>query len=147
MKNLLKQYSSLIKERNETRTRIERINRQLAKLNAEGNVKDSVKGGLGNLQTFHIEGFPVAKEDRLKYQLSRQKQILEMREADIADLTNELELWLNGIDDSRMRRLITKRLIEDKTWAEVACEMGDKYTEDSCKKQYERYLRELDDEE
>ena len=147
MKSILKQYSNLIKERDEIQTRIDRINRQLARLNAEGNVRDSVKGGLGNLQTYHIEGFPVAKEDRLKYQLSRQKQILEMRESDISESTNELELWLNSIDDSRMRRLITKRLIENKTWAEVAYEMGDKYTEDSCKKQYERYLRELDDEE
>ena len=145
VKNVIHQYSHLIKERDETRRRINRINEELIRINEEGNVKDSVKGGYGNTQTFYIEGFPVAREDQLKYQLAKQKQILELRECEINDITNELEEQLNGIDDSMMRRLITKRLIEEKPWNVVAGEMGPRYTEEGCRKLLERYLKKIEE--
>lgn len=147
MKHILKQYRDLIEEREEIQNRISRINRALDRLNREGIVKDAVKGGLGNMQTYHIEGFPTSKEDELKHNLNKQRSILAVRESDISDLTNEVEQWLNGLDDSRIRRLITKRLIEGKPWNTVAAEMGDKYTEDSCRMLFNRFVKEVDKEE
>ncbi len=146
-RSILEQYSDLLKERDETRTRIRMIENKLDRINREGNVRDAVKGGLGNEQTFYIEGFPVADEDELKYQLNKQKRILSERESNIRDKLEAVEAWLNDLDDSRMRRLITKRYIENKTWYQVAIEMGKNYTEFSCRKQVERFIAQIHDSE
>lgn len=143
MKHLLEQYIDLVQEQEETQQRIASLNKRLEMINKGGNVKDAVKGGNGGLQTFHIEGFPVADEDEAKYLLSKHIRILEQREHDISEMVVEVEKYLNTLDDSRMRRMITKRYIERKKWWQVANEMGKTYTEDSCKKQMERFLEKL----
>lgn len=143
MKHLLEQYIDLVQEQEETQQRIAHLNKRLEMINKGGNVKDAVKGGNGGLQTFHIEGFPVADEDEAKYLLSKHIRILEQREHDISEMVVEVEKYLNTLDDSRMRRMITKRYIERKKWWQVANEMGKTYTEDSCKKQMERFLEKL----
>ena len=143
MKHILIQYINLIQEQEETKSRIEIIERKLERINREGNVQDAVKGGNGGLQTFHIEGFPVAEEDEARYLLAKHKRILKEREADISDKLLEVEKMLNDLEDSRMRRIITKRYIEGKKWYKVADEMGAMYTEESCRKQVERFLDNL----
>lgn len=143
MKHILIQYINLIQEQEETKSRIEIIERKLERINREGNVQDAVKGGNGGWQTFHIEGFPVAEEDEARYLLAKHKRILKEREADISDKLLEVEKMLNGLEDSRMRRIITKRYIEGKKWYKVADEMGAMYTEESCRKQVERFLDNL----
>lgn len=143
MKHILLQYIDLIQEREEIQKRIDRLNKRLERINEEGNVKDAVKGGTGGLQTFHIEGFPVADEDEAKYLLNKNIRLLSQREHDIAEKVIKVEEYLNTINDSRMRRMITKRYIEGKRWWKVAEEMGSQYTEDSCKKQMERFLEKI----
>lgn len=143
MKHLLKQYIDLVQEQEETQQRIAQLNKRLEMINKGGNVKDAVKGGNGGWQTFHIEGFPVADEDEAKYLLSKHIRILEQREHEISEMVVEVDKYLNKLDDSRMRRMITKRYIERKKWWQVANEMGKTYTEDSCKKQMERFLEKL----
>lgn len=143
MKHILIQYIDLQEEKEEIQKRIDQLNMRLEYINEAGNVKDAVKGGAGGLQTFHIEGFPVADEDEAKYLLNKNIRLLRQREHDIAEKVIMVEEYLNSIDDSRMRRMITKRYIEGKRWNLVAKEMGRKYTEDSCKKQMERFLEKI----
>lgn len=143
MKHILIQYIDLQEEREEIQKRIKQLNKRLEYINEAGNVKDAVKGGAGGLQTFHIEGFPVADEDEAKYLLNKNIRLLKQREHDVAEKVIRVEEYLNTIDDSRMRRMITKRYIEGKCWNLVAKEMGRKYTEDSCKKQMERFLEKI----
>ena len=143
MKHLLLQYIDLVQEKEEIQHRIRKIEEKIERINQEGNVKDAVKGGAGGLQTYHIEGFPVADEQESLYLLSKNKRLLRQRESEIEEKVIKVEEYLNTLDDSRMRRLITKRYIEGKKWHQVAYEMGPKYTEDSCKKQMERFLRNL----
>jgi hypothetical protein len=133
----------LLQEKKEIQKRIERLNKRLDRINEEGNVKDAVKGGIGGLQTFHIEGFPVADEDEAKYLLNKNIRLLSQREHDIAEKVIKVEEYLNTMDDSRMRRMITKRYIEGKRWEQVAKEMGAQYTEYSCKKQMERFIEKI----
>ncbi len=143
MKHLLIQYVDLIKEKEEIQRKIDKLNAKLERINKEGNVKDAVKGGAGGWQTFHIEGFPVADEDEIKYLLNKNIRILRQREHDIAEKVVEVEKYLNTVDNSRMRRMITKKYIEGKTWYQVAIEMGKNYTADSCQKQTERFLKKI----
>lgn len=143
MKHILLQYIDLVQEREEIQKRINNLNRRLERINQEGNVKDAVKGGNGGWQTFHVEGFPVADEDETRYLLNKNIRLLRQREHEIGEKVIKVEKFLNTLDDSRMRRMITKRYIEGKRWYQVANEMGDKYTEDSCQKQMERFLKNL----
>ena len=141
MKNALEQYIDLVQEQEETEQRIQKLNERIKTINAEGNVGDVVKGGIGGWQTFHIEGFPVADEDEAKYLLNKQQRILEQRKHDIAEKVVEVERYINTLDDSRMRRLLTKRFIERKSWYQVSEEMGPKYTEDGCRMDVKRFLQ------
>lgn len=143
MKHLLLQYIDLMREKEEIQKRINNLNKKLKRINQEENVKDAVKGGYGGWQTFHIEGFPVAEEDETKYLLNKNIRLLRQREHDLMEKVVEVEEYLNTLDDSRMRRMITKRYIEGKKWYQVANEMGKRYTEDSCQKQMERFLKNL----
>lgn len=140
-KTVLEQYIELKNEINEINTRIQKLQTKLKKINAEGNVKDAVKGGSGGRQSYHIEGFPVAEEDEVKYLIKKNLRILEERKAKVAELIVDVESYINTIDDSRMRRMITHRYINNLPWWKVAQQMGKGYTEDSCKKQMERFLK------
>lgn len=143
MKHILNQYIDLIKEKDEIKKRIERLEFKIVKINEEGNVKDTVHGGAGGLQTFHIDGFPVADEEEASYLLRKHIRLLKQREQEISEKLIEVDEYLNTLNDSRMRRMITKRYIEGKRWHQVAREMGAQYSEDSCQKQMERFLKEI----
>lgn len=140
-KTVLVQYIDLKHEIVEIESRIQRLQNKLKRINDEGNVRYTVKGGDGGLQTFHIEGFPVAEEDETKFLLSKNIRILNERKAKAEELVVEVESYINQIDDSRMRRMITLRYIDGLSWWRVAEKMGKGYTEDSCKKQMERFIK------
>lgn len=140
-KTVLVQYIDLKHEIVEIESRIQRLQDKLKRINDEGNVRYAVKGGDGGLQTFHIEGFPVAEEDEAKFLLSKNIRILNERKAKAEELVVEVESYINQIDDSRMRRMITLRYIDGLSWWRVAEKMGKGYTEDSCKKQMERFVK------
>ena len=139
-KTALEQYISLKEEIKDIESRIQRLQRKLQRINEEGDVRYTVKGGDGGQQTFHIEGFPVAEEDEVKYLIRKNIRILEERKAKAAEQVVEVEKYINTIEDSRMRRMITLRYIDNLSWWKVANRMGKGYTEDSCKKQMERFL-------
>ncbi len=141
-KTALEQYLDLRQEIKEISDRIARLEQKLKRINEEGNVRYAVKGGDGGQQTFHIEGFPVAEEDETKYLLRKNIRLLEERKARAAEQVIEVEKYISSIDDSRMRRMVTLRYIDDLPWWKVANRMGKGYTEDSCRKQMERYLKE-----
>ena len=142
-KSVLEQYIDLKLEIEELEDKIAKLQERLERINQEGDVKDAVKGGGGGLQTFHINGFPVAEEDEVKYLLRKRIRILKERQDEARELVVSVEKYLNTLDDSRMRRMITYRYIDGYPWWKVAQYMGKMYTEDSCKKQMERFLKKL----
>lgn len=142
-KSVLEQYIDLKLEIEELEQKIVKLQERLERINKEGNVKDAVKGGDGGIQTFHIDGFPVAEEDEVKYLLRKRIRILKERQDEARELVVSVEKYLNTLDDSRMRRMITYRYIDGYPWWKVAERMGKQYTEDSCKKQMERFLKKI----
>lgn len=139
--NILMQFTDLKKEIDEIENRIERLQKKLRRIQTDGNIKDVVKGGDGGIQTFHINGYPVADEEETQYLISKNVRSLRERKLRVEELITCIEEYVNTLDDSRMRRMITMRYIEGKTWIQVAQRMGRQYTEDSCKKQMERFLK------
>lgn len=139
-KEILIQYSDLQEEVKEVRERIDKTEKQIAKLEAEGNVVDSVSGGNGGTQHFKIEGFPYPEYSRKKTLLYARKATLASLEMELMETLNKVEEFIASVDDSRMRRIITLRFIDNLSWNKVADRIGGNNTEDSVKKAFYRFM-------
>lgn len=139
-KEILIQYSDLQEEVKEVRERIERTERQIAKIEENGNVIDTVSGGSGGIQHFKIEGFPYPEYSRKKTLLYARKATLASLELELMEMLNQVEEFIASVDDSRMRRIITLRFIDNLSWNKVADRIGGNNTEDSVKKAFYRFM-------
>jgi len=153
-KEILIQYSDLQEEIKEVRKKIEKLEIRIPQIEKRINeiekgeiVKDKVSGGLGGMQHFEIEGVPVKeyqnrKTDLLskKLLLNNRKSTLELLEFDLLQKTNEVEEFIASVDDSRMRRIINLRFIENLSWNKVADCIGGGNTEGSIKMAFQRFM-------
>lgn len=138
-KEILIQYSDLQQECKEVREKIEKLERQIAKIEADGAVVDKVRGGLGGLQSFKIEGFPYPEYSRKKTLLYARKATLSELEMELLETLNEVEEFIASISDSHIRRIVNLRVIDGLSWNEVARRIGGN-TEDSVKKAFYRFM-------
>ena len=153
-KEILVQYSDLVEEVKEVRKKIDFLESRIPKIQERINeiesgelVKDKVRGGIGGLQSFTIEGTPVKEYEERKTELMSKKLILNKRKTNLEELefellqkTNEVEEFIASLDDSRMRRIINLRFIENMTWNEVADNIGGGNTEGSIKMAFQRFM-------
>lgn len=148
------QYVSMQEEIKETRVKIEKLNSDIRKIEAdlaniieEGTVKDKVKGGMGGIQSFNIEGFPCDEYDKKrskllekKILLNNRKSTLDILEFDLLRMTNEVEEYIVSIQDSHIRRIINFRIIDGLSWNQVADRMGGLNTDESVRKAFCRFI-------
>lgn len=139
-KEILIQYSDLQEEVKEVRERINKTEDQIAKIEKDGNVVDSVCGGNGGIQHFKIEGFPYPEYSRKKTLLYARKATLASLEMELMETLNQVEEFIASVEDSRMRRIITLRFIDNLSWNKVADRIGGNNTEDSVKKAFYRFM-------
>ena len=139
-KDILAQYCDLKEEVKDLRRRITNKQAELDKIEDEGTVTDSVKGGYGGIQHFKISGFPYPEYSRKKTALYLYKAQLENAELELLELTNEVEDYIQSLDDSRIRRIMRLRYIDNKTWIQVARAMKGKVTADSVRMEHNRFL-------
>ena len=138
-KEILVQYADLQQECKEVREKIEKLERQIAKIEEDGAVVDKVRGGDGGLQSFRIEGFPYPEYSRKKTLLYARKATLSELELEIIETLNEVESFISTVKDSHMRRIITLRVVDGLTWNQVASKIGGN-TEDSVRKAFDRFM-------
>ncbi|WMI80917.1 DUF1492 domain-containing protein [Anaerotignum sp. MB30-C6] len=141
-KELLDQYVDLQDEIKDLKRRINKIKAQIERLESEGTVLDSVRGSRkdGTIGSIRIEGFPLPHYDEKLSQLYRYKAQLEKAEQQAVKLVNEIEIYINSIEDCRMRRIVRYRFIDKLSWNQVADRMGGNNTEDSIRKAVTRFL-------
>ena len=139
-KEILTQYSDLQEEVKEVRERISQTEKQIVKIEEEGNVIDTVSGGSGGIQHFKIEGFPYPEYSRKKSLLYARKTILANLELELLETLNQVEEFIASVEDSRMRRIIKLRFIDNLSWNGVANHIGGGNTEDSVKKSFYRFM-------
>lgn len=151
-REIVNQYFDLIEERIEVKNKILQLQRQIKEIEKrifemrEGEiVKDKVKGGLGGIQTFTIEGFPTKEYEMKMKELQKKKNLLENRqkmaselEIKIAEQIIEVEKFIASIKDSHTRRIVELRVVNGLSWKEVAEEIGGGNTENGVKKIYSR---------
>ena len=139
-KEILIQYSDLQEEVKEVRERINKTEDQIAKIEKDGNVVDSVCGGNGGIQHFKIEGFPYPEYSRKKTLLYARQTTLTNLEIELMETINQVEEFISSVDDSMMRRIINLRFIEKMSWGKIANKIGGGNTEDSIKKAFYRFM-------
>lgn len=156
-KEILVQYADLQQECAETRDKITRLKEQIEKLEIRikeiedgETVKDKVKGGLGGIQNFNIEGIPIAEYERArtnllskKLMLNNRKSALEIQEFDLLQMTNEVEEFIRSLEDSRMRRIINLRFIEGLSWYKVSEKIDKNSTEDGVRMEFSRFMKNI----
>lgn len=141
-KEVLSQYSDLQEEVKEVRLKIERLEKDISKIEAGEMVIDSVSGGDGGKQHFKIDGIPFPEYSRKKTLLYARKATLQLLEDDLLEKTNEVEEFIASVDDSRIRRIINLRFLENQSWNKVADQIGGNNTEDSVRKAFDRFMKE-----
>lgn len=137
-KNILSQYIDACELIRETEEEIKKLNRK-KKTVIQTNVSGSNPEFPYNPQHFKIQGttFNYADDSQLRYQ----KKILEERKSQAEQLKTNVEEWLNTIPP-RMQRIIKYKVFEELTWQQVAGKMGRKTTEESIKKEFQRFFKE-----
>ena len=138
-KEILIQYSDLQQECKEVREKIEKLERQIAKIEEDGAVIDKVRGGEGGLRPFKIEGFPYPEYSRKKTLLYARKATLSELEMELLETLNDVETFITSIKDSHIRRIVNLRVVDGLSWNEVARRIGGN-TEDSVRKAFERFM-------
>lgn len=141
MKKKLAQYIDLQKEVTEINNRIAKVESEIAKIKEEGEVTDIVKGGMGGIQHFTIHGIPTFLFERKEEMLFKLVEKMEKAEKNKLKALAEIEDFVESIDDSHIRRIISFRYIDGLSWNDVAMHMGNGYTDDSVRKAMERYLK------
>ena len=121
---------------------IEKLEKYIEKIEQEGTVIDSVSGGNGGNQHFKIEGIPLPEYRHKKTLLYSRKTTLEILENELLEKTNEVEEFIANIKDSRIRRIINLRFLENQSWNKVADQIGGNNTEDSVRKAFDRFMKE-----
>lgn len=153
-KEVLVQYIDLQKEVKELRVKIERLenripklDKRIAEIEAGETVKDKVKGGLGGIQNFNIEGIPTKEYNDKRTELyikkrllAERKEMLSLLELDSMRQINQVEKFIKGIKDSHIRRIVSLRVVNGMSWNEVADSMGGGNTEGSVKMAFQRFL-------
>ena len=143
-KRALAQYAELVREREDIQRRLRRTEARLKKIEEGGClVADSVtcgKRGKKPLGTRVICGIPFPELKELKRRLAIQKAQLERAEAKVTEGVKAAEEFIQGVTDSRMRRLLRYRYLDGLGWTEVAIRMGGRHTADSSRMAVERFL-------
>lgn len=148
-KSVLIQYCDMQAEIKELRRLIKMTEERLEKIEKEGAVSDVVSGGMGGMQHFTVEGFPVPEHAKVKQLLISRRQRLRMKEEELLELTNQIEEYIESIKKSEIRIMFRMYYIEGLTWNQVAHQMNEMfsrtkriYTENSCRMKGNRFFEE-----
>ena len=139
-KQVLNQYTDLVAEVHDLEEKIAKIRKELDKIEQQGAVVDTVSGGYGGTQHFRIEGFPYPEYDKKRYLLKIREAQLVSYQIQQMELVNEIERFLQNVDDAAMRRIIDYRIVRQLSWNRVADLMGGDATEDSVRIAFSRFM-------
>lgn len=141
-KDILVQFADMQEEVKDIRKRAEGVRKQLERLETGGTVIDTVKGTRqdGTFGSIRIEGFPCVDHEKKLRNLQSYLRKLAEAEEKLLELTNAAEEYINGIEDSRMRRIVRYRFLDGLSWNEVAGRLGGNNTEGSVKMAFGRFF-------
>lgn len=148
-KSILVQYCEMKEEIKDLRRRISNLEKSISNLRI---VSDSVKGTRqdGTYGSIRITGYPTPEYYRKKEALDKQLALLTIKEAELLELMNQAEEYIEDIDKSEVRTMFRLYYIDGLTWVQVAHHMNRmfpkrriKYTDDNCWRRNQRYFEDI----
>lgn len=148
-KEILVQYYDMKEEIKDIRRRIEKIKKEMAGL---GIVSDSVKGTRqdGTYGSIKITGYPAPEYYRKKAAMEKNLMLLEVKEAELLELTSQAEEYIESIEKPELRIMFRLYYIDGLPWWKVAQQMNRmfprrrvRFTEDSCRMRNKRFFEEI----
>ena len=122
-KELMSQYKSIKSEIEKMKIDIKKTEDSIANLVREGVVEDKVYGGLGGIQGFKIEGFPLAIYEKRRNLLRKKVDRLSAKENELLELVENMETLVDNIPISRDRVIFRALYFECKTQQQIADEL------------------------
>ena len=137
--NIIAQYTSLVKEIEEIKQNVKQLEEK-KRLLEEDTINDSVKGGYGGKQRYKVNSYAKADIEETEYLINKNIRILKQRQKEVHETIICIEEYINKVNDSRMRRMITFKYVKGMTWNQTAMAMGDNYTADGCRMDMKRFF-------
>ena len=148
-KEVLVQYCETMEEIRDLRERIKKLDRFLENPPI---VSDTVKGTRkdGTYGPIKITGIPNPEYNRKQAARERYKRLLEMKEAELLELTCQAEEYIESIEKAELRIMFRLYYIDGLTWEQVAIRMNRafpkkkiSYTADSCRMRNKRFFEKI----
>ena len=150
-KEILIQYEDMREEIKDIRRRIEKIEKEINHLE-KLIVADTVKGTRpdGTYGPIKITGIPSPALERKRKAAEKYRDMLQEKEAELLELTCQVEKYIENIPKSELRTMFRFYYIDNLPWWKVAQAMNRtfpkkrrKYTEDGCRMRHDRFLKEI----
>ena len=148
-KEVLVQYCETMEEIRDLRERIKKLDRFLENPPI---VSDTVKGTRkdGTYGPIKITGIPNPEYNRKQAARERHKRLLEMKEAELLELTCQAEEYIESIEKAELRIMFRLYFIDGLSDAKVADRMNQafpkrkiKYTDENVKKRRQRFFEKI----
>lgn len=145
-KKILVQYCEIKEEIKDLRKRIQKLDKFLEN---PPMVADVVKGTRrdGTIGPIKITGIPEPEYIRKQGIRERYRKMLELKEAELLELTCQAEEYIESIDKAELRIMFRLYYIDGYSWVKVATVMNwmfpkrkVPYTEDSCRMRNNRFF-------
>lgn len=140
-KNIIYQYESIKKEYEDLKMRIRKAEAELERHEVKHRIQDRTTGGAGGVQHFEIRGIRYEEYTRRKSELLSRKLRLEHLRDELGGKLEEVEQYIDSIDDSRKRLILRYRYIDGLSWRQTARKLGAGCTEDSVRMEIARFLK------
>lgn len=148
-KEVLLQYCEMKEEIKDLRRRIKALDKFLSEPHQ---VSDTVKGTRrdGTIGSIKVTGYPVPEYYRKKAIQERLKKMLELKEAELLELTCQAEEYIESIEKPEIRIMFRLYFIDGLSDAKVAERMNMvfpkrkiKYTDENVKKRRQRFFEKI----
>lgn len=139
-KDILEEYEDMKREYEDTKRRIRQTSEELKKYDARYQVEDSVTGGIGGTQRFKVSGFPSKEYQNKKTLLLRRQLRLETLKEKLEMKLDEVEQYIDTVEESRKRMILKLRYVDGLHWREVAKKLGPGNSEDAIRVEITRFL-------
>lgn len=135
IKQKLSQYIDIKEEIKRLEKKIEKLDKETKDIVSD--VVDSTTSGFPFMQTHKkIQGLDI---ERI-HKLDKLKAILNERYDKLLKAQLEVEEFIDTIPTSRLRRIFEYRYLEGFSWVKIAQLINNNSTEESVKKEHQRYL-------
>lgn len=145
-KNTLDQYSYLQHEIKYLSKRINDLKNEKVKYE-EKKKHDMVRASSRNFpyieHNVHIEGLENINEMSLNAEIEHEIKKLESRQDNLLNIRHEVLDFIDKIEDSHIRMIITYRFIENNSWNDVAEKIGGGNTGDGVRMTFNRFMEKM----